>query len=167
MHALARSMESRRALLADWQSIYDGHRFLDAYKASSEYWTDSTSVDQLTAQELIFAGRLASRLGGLRLSRHLYRKAHERDSASPEVRYFTRHIRGPRHLLLDELREFEENPELGGDDAELRASWQAVHANIFAALRDFSRSRDLLKVAHQLSRPGSGGVVSPCAGRPG
>src|SRR5882724_5660871 len=149
MGSLTLPMESRRTLLADWQSIYDRHRFLDAYKASSEYWTESTSIDDLTAAEMIFAGRLVSRLGGFRLSRHLYRKAHERDPRLPLVRYFTRHITGPRDLLLDQLREFEKNPELGGDDPELRASWQAVHAYIFATLRDFSRSRELLKNAHQ------------------
>jgi tetratricopeptide (TPR) repeat protein len=159
MGSPARSVESRRALLADWQSIYNGHRFLDAYKASAEYWADSTSIDELSAEEMVFAGRLASRLGGMRLSRHLYRKAHERDPGSPVVRYFTRHVSGPRDLLLDELREFEKNPELGGDDPELRASWQAAHAYIFAILRDFSRSRDLLREAHQLS-PGSAWVFS-------
>jgi hypothetical protein len=56
MGSLTLSVESKRALLADWQSIYDRHRFLDAYNASSEYWTESTSIDELTAADSV-AGR--------------------------------------------------------------------------------------------------------------
>ena len=153
------SPENRRALLASWQSTYDRHGFLDAYEASAEYWSESTPIDELSPEEMIFAARLASRLGGMRLSRHLYRKAHERDSGSPIVRYFTRHIRGSRQLLLDELLEFEKNPELGGDDAELRASWLGAHAQTFGILRDFERARDLLNQAHTLS-PGSAWIFS-------
>jgi len=159
MNSPAPSLKSRRALLAECQSLYDEHRFLDAYEASVEYWTASTPIDELSAEEMIFASRLASRLGGMRLSRHLCRKARERYPGSPIVRYFTRHIHGVRHLLLDELLEFEKDPELGGDDPELRASWQAAHAYIFATLRDFTRARELLKRAHELS-PGSAWVFS-------
>jgi tetratricopeptide (TPR) repeat protein len=159
MGSLAPSLESRRALLADLQSIYDSHRFLDAYKASAQYWTKSTSIDDLSAEEMVIAGRLASRLGGMRLSRHLYRKAYGRDPGLPIVRYFTRHISGPRDLLLNELLEFERNPELGGDDAELRASWQAAHAYMFGILRDFARARDLLDKAIELA-PGSAWILS-------
>ncbi|HEX5283886.1 MAG TPA: tetratricopeptide repeat protein [Bryocella sp.] len=145
------SMESRSTLLAKWQSIYKQHRFLDAYKASAEYWTKSTAIDDLSAEELIFAARVVSRLGGGRLSRHLYRKARERAPELALVRYFTRHVSGNRSFLLDELLEFEKNPELGGDDNDLRASWQADRAYTYAALRDFSRAHELLKRAHEIS----------------
>lgn len=159
MSSLALSVEGRRALLDELQSVYNKHRYLDAYGLSADYWSNSTCIDDLSAEELVFAGRLASRLGGLRLSRHLYRRAHERSPRLPLVRYFTRHISSPRELLLDQLREFESNPELGGDDPELRASWQAAHAYIFAILRDFSRARELMRRAHELS-PGSAWVFS-------
>jgi tetratricopeptide (TPR) repeat protein len=159
MRSLRLPAESRRALLANWQGIYDRHRFLDAYWASADYWTESTRIDELSPEEMVFAARLASRLGGSRLSRHLYRKAHERNSGSPIVRYFTRHIRRSRHSLLDELLEFEKNPELGGDDPELRASWLGVYAHVFGVLRDFERARDLLDQAHKLS-PGSAWILS-------
>jgi tetratricopeptide (TPR) repeat protein len=159
MGSPALSQEYRRTLLGNWQSIYDEHRFLDAYKASAEYWTESTCIDDLSAEEMIFAGRLASRLGGFRLSRHLYRKAHERDPELPVVRYFTRHISGPGDLLLDDLLKFEKNPELGGNDADLRASWQAAHAYTFGVLRDFARARELLSKAHEIS-PGSPWILS-------
>jgi len=159
MGSLALSLESRKALLDELQSVYDEHRFLDAYSLSADYWTDSTPIDDLSAEELIFVGRLASRVGGMRLSRHLYREAYKREPRLPVVRYFARHITGPRDLLLDQLREFEKNPDLGGDDPELRASWQAAHAYMFAILRDFSRAHDLLKNAHELS-PKSAWVFS-------
>ena len=159
MELLTLSVERRRALLANWQSIYDSHRFLDAYDASAEYWTESTSIDELSPEEMVFAGRLASRLGGMRLTRHLWRKAQERDPRLPVVRCFTMHIRRPRDLLLDKLLEFEKDPELGGDDAELRASWQATHAYIFGTLRDFTRAHDLLNKAHELS-PSNSWILS-------
>ena len=159
MHFVGLSSGSRKALLAQWQSIYDRHRFLDAYNAIAEYWSESTSIDELSAEEMIFAARLASRLGGTRLSRQLYRKARRKNPSSPVVRYFTRHIRGPRHLLLDELFEFERQPDLGGDDDELRGSWLAAYAHIFGTLRDFGRAHDLMDRAHQLS-PNSAWLLS-------
>lgn len=151
MSSQALSAESRKLLLHDLQRVYDNHRFLDAYRLSAGHWDGSTTIDELSVEEMIFAGRLASRLGGLRLSRYLYRKAREREPNLPLVRYFTRHVNGPRGFLLDELRDFEKNPELGGDDMELRASWLAGYAHTYANLRDFSRAIDLLRQANALS----------------
>jgi cellulose synthase operon protein C len=150
---------SRNERFAELQSVYDAHLFLDAFKLSVDSWTDLATIDELTAEEMILAGRLASRLGGMRISRHLYRKARERGPKLPLVRYFTRHISGSKDLLLDQLLEFEKDPELGGDDAELRASWLAAHAYIFAVLRDFTRAENLLNEAHKLS-PASAWVLS-------
>src|ERR1700744_423145 len=133
MGSLSLTIENRKALIAECQDLYYDHRFLDAYRLSADYWTESTPIDALSAEELILAARLSSRVGGMRLSRHLYRKAHERDPELPVVRYFTRHISGPRDLMLDQLLAFERNQELGGDP-ELQASWQAVHAYMYAIL---------------------------------
>jgi tetratricopeptide (TPR) repeat protein len=159
MGSLSLTVENRRALLVECQDLYDDHRFLDAYRRSADYWTEPTLIDELSAEEMILAARLSSRVGGGRLSRHLYRKAHERAPLLPVVRYFTRHISGPRDLMLDELLAFERKPELGGDDPELRASWQAVHAYMYGILRDFSRAQELLQRAHELS-PASAWVLS-------
>jgi hypothetical protein len=74
--------ESRSALLASWQSIYKQHRFLDAYQASAAYWNNATAIDDLSAEELIFAARLAFRLGGGWRYSHLYRQS--RRSAVPQ-----------------------------------------------------------------------------------
>jgi tetratricopeptide (TPR) repeat protein len=150
---------SRYKRLAELQTVYDAHLFLDAFKLSVDSWTDLAAIDELTAEEMILAGRLASRIGGMRISRHLYRKARERAPKLPLVRYFTRHISGSKDLLLDQLLEFEKDPELGGDDAELRASWLGAHAYIFAVLRDFTRAEDLLNEAHKLS-PASAWLLS-------
>jgi tetratricopeptide (TPR) repeat protein len=151
MGSLASSVEGRKALLSDLQSLYDQHRFQDAYRGGADYWNESTVIEDLSVEELIFAGRLASRLGGPRLSRYLFRQARETEPALPAVRYFTRHLDGLRHLLLDQLCEFERQPDLGGDDDHLRASWLAGHAYTYAVLRDFPRSAELIKQAHTLS----------------
>lgn len=159
MGSIALSAQSRIELLADWQNLYDNHRYLDAYTAGAAYWDTSTPIRELSAKELVFAGRLSSRLGGLRLSRILYRRAHEMEPNSPFVRYFTRHLDNSGQFLLDELVAFEREPELGGDDPELRASWQAAYAYSFAILRDFGRATELLRKAHNLA-PKSAWVLS-------
>ena len=132
------------------QSLYNRSQFLEAFRQSSEYWTPSTQLDDLSTDELIFAGRLAVRLGGRRLSRHLLRTALKRDPKNPRVRYFTSRVyrRGWRHF--DELRAVEIEPDLGGDDAELRASWFAYYAVIWAYHRDFHRAHDFIARARAL-----------------
>ena len=137
--------------LGKLQGLYDQHRFLDAWKASAEIWTPSTDVDQLSIDDLIFAARLAVRLGGLRLSRSLFRKAKKREPANPLVRYFTNHLEEPRKLLLDELVAFESNPRLCDNDDELQANWLGSHAFTWASLRNRARAKELLQQAHALS----------------
>jgi tetratricopeptide (TPR) repeat protein len=151
MGSVALSAEERKLLLADLQVIYDDHRFLDAYQKSAAYWNESFAVESLSAEEMILAGRLASRVGGFRLSRHIFRAARRQYPDLPVVRFFTRGINGARHLLLDELVEFEKNPELGGNDHHLRASWLASYGYNFATLRDFSRASELMQQAHAIS----------------
>jgi hypothetical protein len=59
--------ESGQPLLGTLQEISDQHRFLDAWTVSAALWSPATDVKQLTGEELVFAGRLAMRLGGYRL----------------------------------------------------------------------------------------------------
>jgi len=134
------------------QLLYDRHRYLDAFAASAEYWTAITDLRQLTTEQLILAGRLAGRLGGPRLSRRLFRAAVERDPGSPAVRYFTRHLKVRGRTLLDELRDFEARPDIGGDDPALRAAWYASFALTWAGLRDFQRAYECLATAHSLAQ---------------
>jgi predicted Zn-dependent protease len=130
------------------QQLYDSNRFLDAFRQSSEYWKPSTSIQSLSVEELILGGRLATRLGGRRLSRRLFRAAYQRDPQNPRVRYFTNHARRHRSRLLDDLREFETNPDICAEDPEMQAAWLASHAVTWALLRDFTRAHQCLERAH-------------------
>src|SRR5215469_4064166 len=109
-------------LVARVQDAYHAHRFIDAYNLCAPFWNPSTESSKFSIEELVLAGRLAARLGGLRLSRWLLMLAGEREPLNPLVRYFTSHLRNPRVHLIDELRAFENEPDLGGDDDDLRAS---------------------------------------------
>ena len=159
MSSASASWEPTAGLLPQVQQLYDSHRYLEAYAITSHLWQHSTNVSSLTPNELILAGRLAGRLGGWRLSRWLLRKAIERDPQNPRVRYFTRHLQAPRSRLLDELKAFNAQPDLGGDDPELRASWLASYAYTWASLRDFDRAYECLEQAHTLA-PNDGWVLS-------
>ena len=132
------------------QRLYDDHCFLKAFRESAEYWKSSTNLNQLSVQELILGGRLAARLGGWRLSRWLFRAALERNPSDPRVRYFSNHLRLRRWRLLDELRDFQANPIISEDDAEIQAAWLASHAITWAMLRDFTTAHSCLERAHAL-----------------
>src|SRR5215472_3212383 len=137
--------------LSKLQDLYDRHLYLDAYTATADLWKRSTNIRSLSIDEIVLGGRLAARLGGMRLSRWLLREAVERDSDNPTVRYFSRHIQSPKVRLLNELRAFIAQPDLGGHDPELRAAWYASYAFTWATLRDFDRAHECLSVAHGLS----------------
>ena len=138
--------------LTNLQQLYDGNRFLDAFQQSSEYWKPSTSIQNLSVEELILGGRLAVRLGGWRLSHRLFRAAYARDPVNPRVRYFTNHARRRRSRLLDDLREFEANPDICAEDPEMQAAWFASHAVTWAFLRDFTSAHQCIERAHSLQR---------------
>lgn len=137
--------------LSKLQDLYDHHLYLDAFTLTAEFWKSSTDVQQLSTDELILASRLAARLGGQRLSRWLLRVAVKRDPGNLRVCYFARHVPSSRVRLLDELKAFNAQPDLGGNDPELRASWYASHAFTWAALRDFDRAYECLALAHSLA----------------
>ena len=109
-----------------------------------------TDLRQLTTEELLLAGRLAARLGGSRLARRLFRAAAEREPKSPGVRFYMRYVKVRGRSVFDELREFETQPDIGGDDASLRAAWYASYALTWAGLRDFKRACECLAAAHSL-----------------
>jgi len=138
------------ASLTELKQLYDSNRFLDAFHQTSKYWKPSTSIHDLSVEELIFGGRLATRLGGGRLSRRLFRAAYARDPGNPRVRYFTNHARRQRSRLLDDLRFFEANPDLCAEDPEMQASWLASHAITWAFLRDFTSAHRCLERARSL-----------------
>ncbi len=145
--------------LESLQSLYDQNRFLEAYRESVHYWTGPPGLEGFSADELILGARLATRLGGWRLARWLYRAASERDPASPRVRYFTSRV-GRRRTLLDELREREERPLLDTDDPDLQSSWLGGSAVLWASLRDFTRAHDCIERARSFEC--KDGWVSSC-----
>ena len=131
-----------------YRSLYDRHRFLDLYAATSNYWSRSTDVGSLPLEALLLGGRLAAHLGGLRLSRWLLRAAFRRDPADPRVRYFTHDLNPGRTRFLDDLKAFLDHPDIGGDDIPVRGFWYAKHALTWAGLRDFDRAYECLRIAH-------------------
>ena len=136
-------------MLEYFQSLYDRHRFLDLY-SEIRLLDSATEVNALSADVLVLSGRLAGRLGGLRLSRWLLRRVFHRDPSSPRVRYFTRHLNPLRLRFIDDLKAFVDHPDIGCDDLGVRASWYASYAFTWARLRDFDRAYECIQVAHSL-----------------
>jgi len=132
------------------QSLYDQNLFVEAFRQSSEYWKPTIDIQKLSIEELILGSRLAWRLGGPRLSRALLRVALKNDPSNPRVRYHSSHIRKSGWRLLDELRQVEAQPDLGGDDPDVRAWWYAMYACGWGALRDFDRAYEYIERAHGL-----------------
>ena len=132
------------------QSFYDQNRFLEAFRQSMESWKPSQRLEQLSADELIFGGRLAVRLGGRRLSRRLFRTALARDPSNARVRYFTWGLRRRGWKLFDDLRSWEVQPELPGADVNTQASWLASQAVTWASFRDFRRAHACIERAKSL-----------------
>jgi len=136
--------------LEGFQSLYDQNRFLEAFRQSMESWKPSQRLEELSSDELIFGGRLAVRLGGRRLSRHLFRTALARDPENVRLQYFTRGLRRRGWKLFDDLRSWEVQPELEGADVNTQASWLASQAVTWASLRDFRRAHACVERAKSL-----------------
>ena len=159
---MSSSPASAASLLRRAQDLYDHHHYLEAYSLTQNYWVSTTDLRQLSTDELILAGRLAMRLGGWRVSRWILRYVASRDPSNLRVRYFTSHLRGLGDRTLDDLKAFRANPDLGGDDLDLRASWFARYAVIWATFRDFETAYWCLEQAHSLVQ--NDGWVLACEG---
>jgi tetratricopeptide (TPR) repeat protein len=133
------------------EDLYDRHLFLDAFRRSADFWQPSSRLESLSLKQLILGGRLAARLGGLRLSRRLLTAARMKDPTHPLVRYFTAGMKRRGWDVFDELRAFEANSDLGGDDPELRGAWYARFALMWAQFQDMARADACLRLAHGLS----------------
>jgi tetratricopeptide (TPR) repeat protein len=132
------------------QDLFDRNLFLQAYGESTARWSESTDLKNLSTDELVLGGRLAARLGGLRVSRRLFRAAYARDPSNPRVKYYASRICRPGWHLIDDLRAFESNPNLDGNDLELQAGWFASYAVIWARLRDFAKAGECIERARSL-----------------
>ncbi len=111
-------------LRRDIQDLYDQTLFLQAYARTAEYWGPGVDLHSFAAEDLVLGGRLAARLGVLRLSRELFRAAAVRAPNAPEVCYFAGFARC-REDRYKVLHFYERTPELGTIRADLNASWFA------------------------------------------
>ncbi len=136
--------------LSKIRSLYERNLYLQAYRESADQWVAGTRVEELPMEEVLLASRLAARLGGPRLSRWLIRKAIEREPENAKVRFAALFLRSPKRLLLDDLRKFEDAPDLGGDNAKLRVHWFGAHAMMWGSLRDFERAHNCLRSGEAL-----------------
>jgi predicted Zn-dependent protease len=141
------------------QDLYDRNLFLRAFELSAEHWNSSVGFEKFSIAELIFGGRLASRLGSSRLSRRLLKAAFERDPSDPAATYYSSYIYRRGQHLFDVLRGFESNPEIPGADAEIQSSRFAYQAVICGSLRDFTRAHEYLRRAYAY-KVGDGWVLS-------
>jgi len=140
--------------------LYDRHRYVEAFQHSPEYWKPSTSILNLSLDELILGGRLAVRLGGWRLSRRLFRAAYDRFPCDSRVRFYSDRVRRHRRRLLDELRDFQTHPDTCADHPETQSAWLGSQAVTWAMLRDFSRAHQCLERARSLDI--NDGFVESC-----
>ena len=136
--------------LAVLHDLYRRSLFLDAFRQTASFWTLATNPRSLSADELLFATRLSVRLGGLRLSRWLFRIAHRSYPTHPWVRYLALFGFHSFHDVLRDRLAFEESPELGDGDLEVRAAWFATHATFLAQFRDFARAHECIERASAL-----------------
>lgn len=140
-------MAELRQLARQVRDLYEAARFVDAYRLTEPHWRSPSVAEGMAPEELVLAGRLSSRLGGVRVAGALFRQALETAPDHPAVRYFCRGVRA-KAGLFSELEDFVSRPELETDDADLRASWLASHASAFAMVRDFERAAALIERAH-------------------
>ncbi|HSC45912.1 MAG TPA: tetratricopeptide repeat protein [Candidatus Acidoferrum sp.] len=132
------------------QNLYDQNQFVEAYRQSAEYWLPSQSIEKLSLDELILGGRMAARLGGLRLSRRLFRMARARYPEDARARYFGQKLWTRGWKLFEEVRSWEKTPELENADDITQSSWLASQGVMWAALRDFDRSHLCMARAKEL-----------------
>ncbi len=136
--------------LEEVEALYDQSRFVDAYELTASCWGRPELVARLSMEELVMAGRLAHRLGGVKLARHLFREAYRRAPEHPLVRYYCGHaLRGGQDLYAL-LRDFDAAPLLATTDTSLQASWLAYQAINWLMVRDMTRANSLIQQAREL-----------------
>lgn len=135
------------------RALYARNHFLSLHRALGPLWHRRELVPGLGTEELIFAGRIAGRLGSEKLRRALFRLAATREPANPYVRYYNRTVARRRETLYAYFRDFERAPELETDDVDLASSWWAEHAIRRAVVRDFEEAERSLARACSFGQP--------------
>ncbi len=126
------------------RDLYNAHRFRDAYDDTRTFWDQGELPPDLETADLILAGRLAERLGGLRLSRQLWRLAQDREPQHPDVILFAEDRLDRRSSYYTFLNKFEERSELEGATEETQMYWMAGRAHALGVMRDFRAAEHTL-----------------------
>lgn len=116
-------------------------RFLDLWRSTEPLWRNRSLPERLNVNELIFAARLAHRLGNNRYYRGLMRLAEDREPDNLRVRYYAQRTRDRSASLLDILRELEQHAQADFENADLKASWLSTYAYLLSRVRDFRRAQ--------------------------
>src|SRR5688572_9209515 len=74
------------------RALYAENRFFDAWTLTQDVWARRELLDGLDPESIIFAGRLAGRLGSDKIRRALFRYAAKREPHNPYVRYYCNFI---------------------------------------------------------------------------
>jgi len=140
-------MTTDSALIARVTPLYRANRFLDAHELVRSAWVGPKWMKTASAEALMWAGRLAGRLGGSSLRRVLLHEAASRFGDHPAVLVESRWVFRRRRSILNTLEESLERPTLDSGDAELDAQWLIDGAFFWAIVRDFPRAHAMLEQA--------------------
>ena len=99
----------------------------------------------------LLAGRIASQLGGDRLSRRLFRRAWRQDRTQPEARYYRARVRLERSGPLAAWELLDREGDLPEAAPALEGMWFGFRATVAAHLRDFDAADAWLSRAEQMS----------------
>jgi|GEM_PF-2944426 len=145
-------MQGVKTQQLDFDQIHDLYRhvrYLDVWKLTEDFWGDAALADELGADEIVLAVRLANVLGSGKISRALARLAHERYPEHPLVRIRCRERRRHKDSLFYELQEYDDHPILDSDDPSLEAGWCAQHAILRSLVRDFEEAHRWIERARE------------------
>jgi cellulose synthase operon protein C len=131
-------------------ALYAAHRYMDAYERTRSEWRDRSVLAELDGRGLVLAGRLAHRLGGIKLSDWLFLEAQRRFPGEPHVQIFVGAKRRSRTRTFDVLLEHARHADRADLDLELRSVWLARGAQQWATCRDFVRAHECLRRADAL-----------------
>jgi predicted Zn-dependent protease len=107
-------------------------------------------LEALSPEEIVFAARLAGRLGGVRLYRWLLHQAVRRQPDHPLVYLYGRRIIHNITNILDEFREFELRPMLNSRNPDWDARWLTQQARLWGYIGGFDKAHELINQAKEL-----------------
>lgn len=134
-------------MLSQVQHLYRANRFLDAYSLVRDAWRGPQWPQAAGADELVWGGRIAGRLGGNKLRQFLLRTAMARFPEHPAVLLESRWAYHRRRPVLRILQESLARPNLDSGQTDLDSQWLIDAAFFWAVVRDFGRAHRLLDQA--------------------